>query len=100
MNYLKEILAFGELARINQFTNNEFRLWHELMNICYKLGFPKTFTVSNGVLAAKAGMTIRGLEVSRDSLTNRGLIKYCNYHDDKTARYEMISITTGETSDV
>ena len=98
MNYLKEVLAFGELAQISGITNNEFRLWHELMSAANKFGWRKTFCVPNSVLAVNASMSEKTLQNSRNRLVERGLIKYYNRGNGKAPKYEMISVADGKTT--
>lgn len=49
MNYLAEIKAFYDRLELNPQPNTVIALWHALMSIANKAGWPDTFTVASSV---------------------------------------------------
>lgn len=76
MNYLAELLAFSEWKEVNPLPASAIVLWHELMAVCNKAGWLQEFTVANGLLQAKCGLSRKEFDHARSLLINFGLIKY------------------------
>ncbi|MEG6615361.1 DnaD domain protein [Peptococcaceae bacterium 1198_IL3148] len=76
MNYLTEILAFTEWKEVNQLPASAIALWYELMAICNKTGWRQEFTVPNGLLQIKAGISRKEFDRARQLLIQAGRIQY------------------------
>jgi hypothetical protein len=76
MNYLLEIVAFSEWKEVNPLPATAIALWYELMAICNKCGWIQEFTVSNGLLQIKAGLSRKEFDRARQILMYLGRITY------------------------
>lgn len=76
MNYLQEILAFSNWKEVNQMPATAIALWHELMAICNKCGWQNDFTVANGLLQIKSGLSRKEFDRARLILIQKGRIDY------------------------
>jgi hypothetical protein len=91
MNYLSEILAFTGWKEVNQLPASAIALWYELMAICNKTGWRQEFTVPNGLLQIKAGLSRREFENARQLLIQAGRIQYKKSNRvNQAGRYEII----------
>lgn len=93
MNYLQEIVAFNEWKDVNPLPASAIALWFELMAICNKTGWQKEFTVPNGVLQSKAGLSRKEFERARQILIQIERIKYKKSgRVNQAGKYELIPI--------
>ncbi len=93
INYLAEILAFNEWKEVNPLPASAVALWHELMAVCNKTGWQRQFTVSNGMLQVKAGLSRKQFERARQLLIQKGRIKYKKSgRANQAGWYEIIPI--------
>lgn len=76
MNYLQEIVTFTEWKEVNQLPTTAISLWYELMAVCNKCGWQREFSVPNGLLQIKAGLSKKQFELAREILIQKGRIKY------------------------
>lgn len=93
MNYLSEIVAFTEWKEVNQLPASAIALWYELMAICNKTGWRQEFTVPNGLLQIKAGLSRKEFEHARQLLIYAGRIQYKKSNRvNQAGKYELIPI--------
>jgi len=76
MNYIRELNAFYDWLESNPCPSDAIALWHALVAICNKAGWPEEFTVANPTLQAKAGLSRTKLDRWRGFLKSKGLIDY------------------------
>lgn len=76
MNYLSEIVAFTEWKDVYPLPASAIALWYELMAVCNKAGWRQEFTVPNGLLQARAGLSRKELDNARQILIQGGRIFY------------------------
>lgn len=92
MNFLSEILAFTEWKEVNPLPASAIALWYELMAICNKTGWQQEFTVPNGLLQVKAGLSRKEFDRARHLLIQAGRITYKKSNRvNQAGRYEIIS---------
>ncbi|SFR15357.1 hypothetical protein [Desulfoscipio geothermicus] len=91
MNYLSEIVAFTEWKEVNQLPASAIALWYELMAICNKTGWQQEFTVPNGLLQIKAGLSRKEFDRARQLLIQAGRINYKKSNRvNQAGKYEII----------
>jgi hypothetical protein len=93
MNYLSEIVAFDGWKEVNPLPATAIALWHELMSACNKSGWQEEFTVANGLLQFKAGLSRKEFDRARDILVSNRLIEYKKSNRvNQAGRYRINSI--------
>jgi hypothetical protein len=80
MNYLEQIVGFHRWKEVNPLPASAIALWHELMAVCNKAGWPEEFTVPNAVLQSNAGVSRKEFDRARQMLTDLGRIHYKKSH--------------------
>lgn len=91
VNYLQEIVAFNEWKEVNQLPATAIALWHELMAINNKCGWQQEFTVPNGLLQIKAGLSRKQFDAARLLLIQKGRITYKKSNNvNQAGKYSMI----------
>ena len=98
MNYLQQIVAFGEYKSINQLSTGQIALWYALMDINNKCGWIEWFSAPNKVLEFRTGLSQTGVYNARKVLKENGLIDY-KFNGEKATNYKMIPITLFNNSD-
>lgn len=92
MNYIQEIVLFNVWKEVNPLPASAIALWFELMAICNKTGWQKEFTVPNGVLQSKAGLSRKEFERARQILIQLEMINYKKSgRVNQAGKYELIS---------
>ena len=92
MNYIVEIKAFYDRLELNPQPNTAIALWHALMSIANKAGWPDTFTVAQSVLGLRSGLNASALKRARNQLATSGLIEWKCRGGNQSAQYRMISL--------
>lgn len=92
MDYLREMKAFYDRLELNPQPNTAIALWHALMSIANKAGWPDTFTVASSVLGLRSGLNASALKRARNTLSMNGFIEWKSRGGNQSAQYHMISI--------
>ncbi|WP_051296656.1 hypothetical protein [Anaeroarcus burkinensis] len=92
MNYMRELNAFRNWAMINRPSTGGVALWNMLMNINNMTGWKEWFTVPNQTLQLLTGLSRQGIESTRNSLIQFGLIEYKKGRSNQAGSYRMISL--------
>lgn len=92
MNYLAEIKAFYDRLELNPQPNTVIALWHALMSIANKAGWPDTFTVAQSVLGLRSGLNASALKRARNKLATDGFIEWKQRGGNLSAQYHINSL--------
>ncbi|MCL6599546.1 MAG: DnaD domain protein [Alicyclobacillus macrosporangiidus] len=92
MNYIREINAFYDWLETNGLDASCIALWHALMAIANKAGWPDEFAVAISVLEAKTGMNKKAVERARNRLQQCGLITWRSRRGNQSALYTIKSL--------
>ncbi|HWQ30559.1 MAG TPA: hypothetical protein VN549_06165, partial [Negativicutes bacterium] len=68
MNYENEVKSFYDWLETNTLATSDIALWHALMNIAYKAGWPRQFAVATSVLEWKTGLKKDAIYTARNRL--------------------------------
>ena len=90
MNYLKQVNKFYELLLINPLNANSQSLYFALLNINNRCNWIKNFTVANTTLISFTGLNISALQRARNTLIQKGYVKYQKGKSNKAGIYEII----------
>lgn len=90
MKYLSEINAFYDWLETNTLATSDIVVWHALMHICNKAGWPRHFTVAMDVMKVKTGLKRDTLYECRNRLRNAGRIRWDSRKGNQSAIYEII----------
>ncbi|MFD2637716.1 DnaD domain protein [Piscibacillus salipiscarius] len=95
MNYLKELNTFHEWLDTNPLPSGAIVLWYTLMALNNKTNWQGEFTVANGTLQAKTGLSRQQLHRARTDLINAGRIKYKKSNRvNQAGKYSIVSFDT------
>lgn len=89
MNYLKQLSAFYDDLEINPLNSSEIALWHALMSINDKIAWSDTFTIASSVLRQRSGLGTANFFKTRNSLAQKGYIKWISSGANKDAKYQI-----------
>lgn len=92
MNYLAELKAFYDRLELNPQPNTVIALWHALMSIANKAGWPDTFTVASSVLGLRSGLNATALKRARNKLATDGFIDWKPRGGNQSAQYHIKSL--------
>ncbi|WP_088832619.1 hypothetical protein [Paenibacillus tyrfis] len=93
MNYLELIVGFHRWKEVNPLPASAIALWHELVAVCNKAGWPEEFTVPNAVLQANAGLSRKEFDRARQLLIEFGLFQYRKSNRvDMAGRYKIVGL--------
>ena len=92
MNYLREIIAFNDLAEVERITPKEQAMWRAMMSIANSMGWASTFTVANLTLQSKAVLSEREVTEARNRLVQRGIITYKKSTGNRAPTYGLVSL--------
>lgn len=92
MNYLAELKAFYDRLELNPQPNTVIALWHALMSIANKAGWPDTFTVASSVLGLRSGLNASALKRARNKLATDGFIDWKPRGGNQSAQYHIKSL--------
>lgn len=91
MEYLKEINAFYDWVRSDaRVKSSAISLWHGLMNIANKAGWPTEITVSISTLQSTTGMGKNSIYAARNILQQVGRIQFRERKGSQSAKYTII----------
>lgn len=91
MNYLEQIVAFHDWKTANPLPASAIALWHELIAVCNKAGWPVEFTVRNDVLQASCGISRKEFDRARQMLIDLQVLHYKKSHRVNSAgKYKLI----------
>lgn len=76
MNYISEIRAFRQLAKMNSLSASEIALWYALIGINNDFGWQREFTVPIKVLEFESGLSRSGVYRARNKLKQIGAINW------------------------
>jgi hypothetical protein len=91
MNYLVEIRLFYDRIEIAPLSSGAMILWHTLMYLMYKAGWPQELAVSIGTLMARSQLERRGVYRARIILRDNGYIEFREQGGNRSALYKIIS---------
>ena len=94
MNYLLEINAFYDWLETNPLGASCIDLWHALMHIANKAGWPDTFAVAISVLELKTGLKRDAIYDARNKLQQAGRIKWSSRKGNQSAVYHIIPLVS------
>lgn len=94
MNYLREINAFYDWLETNTLTDSAIALWHALMHVANKAGWPEEFAVAISTLEAKTGLKKDAVIYARNRLQQAGRIKFRSRTGRQSAIYKFVPIET------
>lgn len=92
MNYIAELKAFYDRLELNPQPNTAIALWHALMSIANKAGWPDTFTVASSVLGLRSGLNASALKRARNKLATDGFIEWKPRGGNQSAQYRIKSL--------
>lgn len=92
MNYIAELKAFYDRLELNPQPNTAIALWHALMSIANKAGWPDTFTVASSVLGLRSGLNASALKRARNKLATDGFIEWKSRGGNQSAQYRIKSL--------
>ena len=98
MNYLAEIKAFYDRLELNPQPNTAIALWHALMSIANKAGWPDTFTVAQSILGLRSGLNASAIKRARNKLAMDGFIEWKARGGNQSAQYRIISLVVQNSS--
>ena len=90
MNYIKEINAFYDWLETNSLPNSAIALWHALMHVANKAGWPEEFAVAISTLESKTGLKKDAVIRARNRLQQAGRIKFRSRSGQQSAIYSII----------
>lgn len=100
MNYIKEINSFYDWILYNPLPTGAIALWNALMSINNKAGWAGEFTVANIVLQGITGLSRQGLDKSRNTLVQKGLVEYKKGTSNQAGKYKMIKFDSQKVGTV
>lgn len=97
MNYLQTLDAFDKWLETNLLQAESISLWFALVRIANGAGWPEDFTVGNGTLLDKAGLSAGQLKRHRNKLEEIGLIQYVKSENvSQAGTYKLLPIFQSE----
>ena len=91
MNYIREINSFYDWLETNTLTYSAISLWHALMHIANKAGWPEEFAVAISTLESKTGLKKDAIIRARNRLRQVGRINFRSRTGRQSAIYQVIS---------
>ncbi|MCD2492751.1 hypothetical protein LQE92_08930 [Lacrimispora sp. NSJ-141] len=92
MNYIAEMKAFYDRLELNPQPAPVIALWHALMSIANKAGWPDMFTVASSVLGLRAGLNAQAIKRARNQLAQNGYISWQPRGGNLSAMYHIQSL--------
>lgn len=89
MNYIKLINAFYDRLETSSLSTSAIALWHALVHVNNKAGWPEEFTVAVSVLCVKTGLSERTISNARNDLKVAGYIDFRSRRGNKAAIYRV-----------
>lgn len=91
MNYIKEINSFYDWLETNMLTDSAIVLWHALMHISNRAGWPDEFAVAVSTLSNKTGIKKDAIIRARLKLQQMGRVNFKSRPGQQSALYKIIS---------
>ena len=98
MNYIAEMKAFYDRLELNPQPAPVIALWHALMSIANKAGWPDMFTVASSVLGLRAGLNAQAIKRARNQLAQNGYITWQPRGGNLSAMYHIQSLVVQNDS--
>lgn len=102
MNYIKLLNSFYDRLETNLLSTSAIALWHALVHVNNKAGWPEEFTVAVSVLCVKTGLSERTINNARNDLKIGGYIDFRSRKGNKSAVYvvrDLSAMVAGNFSD-
>lgn len=90
MNYLRQTLAFYDWLETNGLDASCIALWHGLMAIANKAGWPDEFAAARSLIEAKTGLKKDAQHRARNTLKQKGRIEYWSRPGRQSTMYRII----------
>lgn len=100
LNYLLEVIAFGDWLETNPLSTPAIALWYTLMHVNNKAGWIDQFAVANSLLMAKLEISKPTLHAARNKLIQVGRIEYRNNGKQQAGTYRMIPFGDGLSKNI
>lgn len=94
MNYIMEIRLFYDRLEIAPLPPTAIALWHGLMYLANRSGWPKEISIPVGTLEIRSGLERRSVYRARDVLRDGGLIDFRERAGNQCAMYRIIPMET------
>ncbi len=101
MNYIKLLNSFYDRLETNLLSTSAIALWHALVHVNNKAGWPEEFTVAVSVLCVKTGLSERTINNARNDLKINGYIDFRSRKGNKSAVYivrDLSAMVAGNVS--
>ncbi|MEN6325814.1 MAG: hypothetical protein ABFD18_06370 [Syntrophomonas sp.] len=92
MNYIREINAFYDWLETNTLADSAINLWHALMHVANKAGWPEEFAVALSTLQSKTGLKKDAVITARNRLQNAGRITFKSRSGQQSAVYHIVPL--------
>lgn len=93
MNYIKLLNSFYDRLETNSLSTSAIALWHAIVHVNNKAGWPEEFTVAVSVLCVKTGLSERTINNARNDLKMNGLIDFRSRKGNKSAVYKVVDLS-------
>ncbi|WP_373325663.1 DnaD domain-containing protein [Sporomusa paucivorans] len=100
MNYQSEINSFYDWLETNPLATSGIVLWHALMHIANKAGWPDKFAVAVSVLELKTGLKKDAIFDARHKLQQVGRIKWETRKGNQSALYEIVPLVSDKQTQI
>ena len=98
MNYLMESKAFYASIELNQLSTGQIALWHALLDINNQVQWQEWFSVPNIVLQLHTGLSVQGINKSRNVLKQLGYIDFKTSGNRKATKYHLLTLLSTNSS--
>lgn len=98
MNYLMESKAFYASIELNQLSTGQIALWHALLDINNQVQWQEWFSVPNIVLQLHTGLSVQGINKSRNVLKQLGYIDFKTSGNRKATKYHLLTLLSANSS--
>lgn len=98
MNYLMESKAFYASIELNQLSTGQIALWHALLDINNQVQWQEWFSVPNIVLQLHTGLSVQGINKSRNVLKQLGYIDFKTSGNRKATKYHLLTLSSTNSS--
>jgi len=92
LNYIREINAFYDWLETNTLADSAINLWHALMHVANKAGWPEEFAVALSTLQSKTGLKKDAVITARNRLQTVGRITFRSRSGQQSAVYHMVPL--------
>jgi len=92
MDYFKQVKAFYELMLISPLTSPEIALWHAILHLNNRSGWPSELNVPLSTLEFLSGLSTAGVKRARNALTVKGLLQWKSRGGKQSAVYTLVAL--------